>query len=259
MNNKMLTLLILSLFAITPSLMALDTDGLVGAWLLDEGKGNAVTDASDNGLDGEIAQGKPKWVEGKFGGAMEFGGSDMVTVSDDDALDLETFTLAAWVNIPKISGKWQIVASKENRNPTGRNYGLFGNINTGVVHYSFTTNAGWKSFDAKTAVTDGEWHHVAGTYDGSDFKLYLNGAVDAEVSPGTKPDTHDNVFFIGGCDIGNYWMTGTIDEVVLYDRALSEQELNELIEDGISVALDVQPGGKLVTTWSRIRAQATQL
>ena len=122
----------------------------------------------------------------------------------------------------------------------------------------FTTNAGWKSFDAKTAVTDGDWHHVAGTYDGSDFKLYLNGQVDAQVSPGTKPDTSDNLLFIGGCDIGNYWMTGVIDEVVLYDRSLSEKEINELIEDGMVVTLDVQPGGKLVTTWSQIKAQAAR-
>ena len=255
-----LTFLTISLAAmilfISPHATALDTDGLVGAWLFDEGKGEAVTDSSDNGLDGKIAQGKPKWVEGKFDGAMEFGGADMVTVPDDDALDLENFTLAAWVNIPKISGAWQIVASKENRGPVGRNYGLFGNINTGVIHYSFTTDTTWKSFDAQTPVTDGEWHHVAGTYDGSDFKLYLNGEVDAETSPGTEPDTHDNVFFIGGCDVGGYWMSGIIDEVVLYDRSLSEKEINDLIEDGMSVALDVQPGGKLVTTWSRIKGQA---
>lgn len=257
--RSVLTFSVLSLFALTHfvamPVVALDTDGLVGAWLLDDGKGEAVKDSSDNGLDGKIAKGKPKWVDGKFGGAMEFGGQDMVTVDDDNALDLEEFTIAAWVNIPKVSGAWQIIASKEHRGPTGRNYGLFGHINSGVVHYSFTTNSGWKSFDAKTVVTDGDWHHVAGTYDGSDFKLYLDGAVDAQVSPGTKPDNHDNFLFIGGCDIGNYWMTGTIDEVVLYERALSEQELNELIEDGMSVALDVQPGGKLVTTWSRLKTR----
>ena len=252
-----LTLPVLILF-MAPQATALDTDGLVGAWLFDEGKGQAVTDSSDNGLDGKIAQGKPKWVEGKFEGAMEFGGADMVTVADDDALDLEDFTVAAWVNIPKISGAWQIIATKENRGPVGRNYGLFGNINTGVIHYSFTTASTWKSFDAKTAVTDGEWHHVAGTYDGSDFKLYLNGQVDAQTSPGTKPDTSDNLFFIGGCDVGGYWMSGTIDEVVLYDRSLSEKEINELIEDSMSVALDVQPGGKLVTTWSQIKGRAAR-
>ena len=257
--RSVLTFLVLSFFVlthfVTMPVVALDTDGLIGAWLLDEGKGETVKDSSDNGLDGKIAKGKPKWVDGKFGGAMEFGGQDMVTVDDDNALDLEEFTIAAWVNIPKISGAWQIIASKEHRGPTGRNYGLFGHINSGVVHYSFTTNSGWKSFDAKTVVTDGDWHHVAGTYDGSDFKLYLDGAVDAQVAPGTKPDTHDNFLFIGGCDIGNYWMTGTIDEVVLYERALSEKELNELMEDGMSVALDVQPGEKLVTTWSRLKTR----
>ena len=140
--SKALTLLTLSLLAlihfVTPHTVALDTDGLVGVWLLDEGKGETVKDSSGNGLDGKIAQGKPKWVKGKFDGAMEFGGSDMVTVDDDDALDLSEFTIAAWINIPKVSGAWQIIASKENRNPTGRNYGLFGHINTGVIHYSFT-------------------------------------------------------------------------------------------------------------------------
>lgn len=156
--HRWLTTLILSLSVVILFMAsyatALDTDGLVGAWLLDEGKGDTVTDASDNGLDGKISQGKPKWVNGKFGGAMEFGG--------------------------------------------------------------------------------------------------------AQVSPGTKPDTSDNLFFIGGCDIGNYWMSGSIDEVVLYDRALSEKEINELMEDGMSVALDVQPGGKLVTTWSQIKGQAAR-
>ena len=61
---KVLTLLTLGLFALThfmtPHAVALDTDGLVGVWLLDEGKGEAVKDSSGNGLDGKIAQGKPK-------------------------------------------------------------------------------------------------------------------------------------------------------------------------------------------------------
>lgn len=238
--------------------MALETDGLVGAWLMDDGNGDAVTDSSDNGLDGEIAQGTPKWVDGKFGGAMEFGGSDMVTVPDDAALDLNSFTLSAWVNIPKISGAWQIIASKENRGPTGRNYGIFGNINSGVVHYSFTTAAGWKSFDAKTVITDGNWHHITATYQKPDYKLYVDGKLDAESAPDTDPDNNDNFLFIGGCGIGNYWMTGTIDEVVIYNKALSEDQINELMQKGITDALDVQPGGKLVTTWSRIKGNSSQ-
>lgn len=234
------------------SACALDTDALVGAWLMDDGNGKTVSDSSENGLDGEAVRGDPKWVDGKYRGALEFGGADMVTVPDDPKLDLETFTLAAWVNIPGISGAWQIIASKENRGPTGRNYGLFGHINTGVVHYSFTTGNGWKSFDAKTAIANGEWHHVAGTYDGTTFTLYLNGAVDASTAPGTKPDSHDNVLFIGGCDIGNYWMTGAIDELALFNRALSEEEVNEL-KDGLEGALSVDPRGKAAAAWASLK------
>lgn len=249
---KVLSLLFLSILFIIPQTFALDSEGLVGAWLMDDGNGDTVSDSSDNGLDGKIAKGNPKWVKGKYGGAMEFGGADMVTVDDNAALDLKSFTLSAWINIPKLSGVWQIIASKENRGPTGRNYGIFGHVNSGVIHYSFTTG-GWKSFDAKTVVTDGNWHHIATTYEKPDFKLYLDGKVDAQVAPGTDPDNHDNFLFIGGCDIGNYWMTGTIDEVVLYDRALSEAEISELMDSGISAALDVQPGGKLVSTWGHIK------
>ena len=254
--NKFIFLLLCTLI-VSPQVIALDTDGLVGAWLFDDGKGDAVSDSSDNGLDGKIAKGNPKWTDGKFGGAMEFGGADMVTVADDAALDLKSFTLSAWINIPKISGVWQIIASKEHRNPTGRNYGLFGHVNTGVVHYSFTTG-GWKSFDGKTVVTDGKWHHVAATYESPDFKLYIDGEVDAQVAPNTAPDNHDNFLFIGGCDIGNYWMTGSIDEVVLYGKALEAADIKALMNSSFSDALDVQPGEKLVTTWSQIKNKATK-
>ena len=255
--NKITIFVILTLFAVSPNLMAVTTDGLVGAWLFDDGTGNAIADSSGNDLDGELVRGEPKWGEGKFGGAMEFGGADMVTVSDNDALDLTSFTIAAWINSPETSGRWHVIAAKEARNPTGRNYGIFGHVNTGVIHYSFTSG-GWKSYDAKTNVTDGAWHHVAATYEKPNFKLYVDGQVDAQTAPNTDPDSHDNFLFIGGCNIGDYWMTGTIDEVILYGRALSEAEIGELMEKGITDALDVQPGGKLVTTWSQIKSHATR-
>ena len=63
------------------------------------------------------------------------------------------------------------------------------------------------------------------------------------MSPGTKPDSHDNALFIGGCDIGKYWMTGAIDELALFSRALSADEVNEL-KDGIEGVLSVDPRGK---------------
>ncbi|MDE0635386.1 MAG: LamG domain-containing protein [Candidatus Poribacteria bacterium] len=255
--HKISVFLILTLFIVSPNLMAVTTDGLVGAWLFDDGTGNTVSDSSGNEHHGELVQGAPKWVDGKFGRAMNFGGTDMVTVPDNDALDLTSFTIAAWINSPATSGRWHVIAAKEARNPTGRNYGIFGHVNNGSIHYSFTSN-GWKSFDAPTNVTDGSWHHVAATYEKPNFKLYIDGELDAEVAPNADPESNDSPLYIGGCDIGNYWMTGTIDEVVLYDRALSEAEIAELITDGMASVTPVEPAGKLVTTWSRIKAKATR-
>ena len=83
--------------------------------------------------------------------------------------------------------------------------------------------------------------------------MYLDGEVDAETAPATDPDNHDNVLFIGGCDIGDYWMTGTIDELVLFNRALAPAEITELMNDGLAVGLPVQPKEKLVTIWGRLK------
>ncbi len=107
-------------------------------------------------------------------------------------------------------------------------------------------------------VTDGNWHYVAATYAKPAFKLYVDGKLDSQNSPNADPETNSNPLYIGGCDIGNYWMTGSIDEVVLYNRALDENEINELMTKGIIDALDVKPGGKMVTTWSQIKSNRTQ-
>ena len=227
---------------------------LVGLWLFDEGSGTVATDSSGNGYDGEIKG--AQWGTGKFGGGLVFDGDDMVIVADDDGLDLASFTLAASIKVDGQSGKWQIIASKENRNPTQRNYGMFCNINTGVIHYSFTTSSGWKSFDATTVVTDNKWHYVAATYEQPNFKMYLDGEVDAEVTPDTIPDNTDNVLFIGGCDIGDYWMTGIIDEVILFDNALSPDDIEALASKGAkSVVTAIQPAGKLSVTWGQIKSE----
>ena len=227
--------------------------GLVGLWLFDEGSGTVAKDSSGNGHDGEIKG--AQWGTGKFDGGLVFDGDDMVIVPDNDGLDLTSFTLAASIKVDGQSGKWQIIASKENRNPTQRNYGMFCNINTGVIHYSFTTSSGWKSFDAKTVVTDNQWHYVAATYEKPNFRMYLDGEVDAEVAPDTAPDNTDNVLFIGGCDIGDYWMTGIIDEVVLFNDALSQDEIRKFASNGAkSVLTAVQPAGKLSVIWGKIKS-----
>ena len=77
-------------------------DDAIGVWLFDEGRGNVAKDSSPNGNDGELIAG-PKWVEGKFGGALEFDGSgtSVETESADKLTEFELgdktdFTATAW-------------------------------------------------------------------------------------------------------------------------------------------------------------------
>ena len=73
----------------------IDPDTVVGVWLFDEGKGNVATDASENGLDGEF-EGKPKWVEGKFGMALEFDGKSAYVQIPAHENPTEAITVSAW-------------------------------------------------------------------------------------------------------------------------------------------------------------------
>jgi len=248
-------IIIVAGFVYILSILAKDVyaQNLVGLWLFDEGKGDVVKDASGNGNDGKVMKGA-KWVDGKYGKALKFdGATNYVEIPDSKSLDLETFTLMAWFNIEKLHGKWHIIASKENRGPTGRNYGMFGNVNSGVIHYSFTVGNGWRSYNAVTNVVDGKWHHAAITYDKKTFIAYVDGKPDAQQNLSEKPDQHDNSLWIGGCPIGDYWLLGMVDEVAVYDGALSEAKINNLMKGHKVTA--VEKSGKAATTWADIKAE----
>ena len=73
------------------------------------------------------------------------------------------------------------------------------------------------------------------------------------MKPSAVPDTPKNKFFIGGCDIGDYFMTGTLDDIVVFNRALSEKEINQLMKDGLKTSLAVGAKEKLVTVWGKLK------
>jgi len=85
----------LSILFITTASAEIDPDTIVGMWLFDEGKGNVATDESGNGLDGEF-EGKPKWVDGKFGQALEFDGKGAYVQIPGHDNPNKAITVSAW-------------------------------------------------------------------------------------------------------------------------------------------------------------------
>ena len=111
-------------------------EGLIGALLFDDEKGDTAKGSSGHNLHAKFDKGIPKWSKGKFAGGLEFDGQSQASVPNNELMYLKSFTLTTWMNSPKTTDQWQVLAAKENRDDGGnRNYGLFAHINKGAMHY----------------------------------------------------------------------------------------------------------------------------
>jgi hypothetical protein len=228
-----------------------ELEGLVGAWLFDEGKGDVAKDASGNGHDGEIRN--AKWVDGKFGNALEFNGDGAVVIPHSDDFTLEVFTITGWIKCD-LHGAWQTIITKtgEDEGAQPRTYGTFVVPNEGGIHFSL--QGGNTKINSVEKVTGGDWHYVVMT---RDQKGMLRGYIDGEQvveGDSQEPGVNDEDVSIGAGGGGTrYWLIGAVDEPAIFDQALSEDEINELMNVGMEKALAVNASGKMATTWSDIK------
>ena len=224
-------------------------EGLILYHMYDEGEGTLAADASGNGHDGEISN--PDWVEGKKGQALQFGGegSDaFVTVESTNTLNVDECTFMAWINADHWNGTRQIVGKSVHGGCAGRTqYGLFSE--GGVFKLRFETESGRADITSDLPPT-GVWTNVAFTNDGDTATIYINAeAVATGDVPGTL-SANDDPWRIGqDCERLNYVFAGTIDEVSLWDRALSDDEIQEAQD----LLVSVDPRAKLATTWGDIK------
>ena len=245
----------LSFFAIAVFVLALSMQasaGIVGQWLLDETSGTVAKDTSGNGNDGEII-GKANWVNGKFGKALELDGTS-TGLKVAPGLALKNFTAVLWVNSGKDWGK-----TRTELWCGSKTYG-------DAVLIRGDDRADWKKGEAMLHWTDGAawhaigsgklksktWYHLAGTFNGSTLKFYVDGKLvgqkDSKIGAGEK-DT-----FIGCHPNPTNYFQGMIDEVAIFDDALGGVEIRKIATDGFGGATPVFPADKLATKWSKIRS-----
>jgi hypothetical protein len=200
-------------------------EGLVLALGFDENMGLTAFDGSGRNHHGTIAGAER--VSGKIGGALRFDGvDDWVTVADAAALDLSSaMTLEAWVN-PATAGGWRTVVLKEGAGNMA--YELYAN-NPDVARPAayFTTPGGAiRGITGTSAMSANTWSHLAVTYDGANMRLYVNGALVRTVARTGAILATSGPLHIGGNEVwGGEWFAGLIDEVRIYNRALSASEI----------------------------------
>ena len=199
--------------------------GLVGAWGFDESSGASAADASGQGNTGAL-NGPARTASGRFGGALTFDGiNDWVTVADSASLRLTTgATIEGWVN-PTANGSggvWRALAVKETAG--GLAYALYPYGDGGLPSgHMATSTERWAR--GSSAPPLNAWTHVAVTYDGTTVRLYVGGVqVATQAQSGTLVQGTGPLRF-GGDAVWPEWFAGRLDEIRVYNRALTGAEI----------------------------------
>jgi hypothetical protein len=206
--------------------------GLVGWWALDEGSGGTVSDSSPSRVSG-VLRNDPAWATGKRRGALNFDGrTSYVELPKDPRLYFQgPFTVAAWVNVavlPKSEFGMYVVSDYAN-DATHSSFALRVR-STGAVQFFWQTDETVPPHATSTGrIAPGTWTHLAGVWDGSMRTVYINGVPDgSNGDPQPRSDNRGNVSIGRPGAFNGLYFSGRIDEVRIYNRALSTTEVRSL-------------------------------
>jgi hypothetical protein len=205
-----------------------------------------VLDTSGYGNNGVITN--ATWAPGRYGGALKFAGNGWVTINSAPSIELsKSLTLEAWIYPDKPMYDWKDVIMKQRSWSTDPKYGISYYLTAasqwGPPTGGVTTSAE-QMVKGPAFLPIGKWSHLATSYDGATVRLYLNGAligskaVTGGIAGGTGP------LRIGGNGIWGEYFHGSIDEVRVYNRALTVDEIRADMNTPIVPTTPVAQAGK---------------
>ncbi len=217
-------------------------DGLSAYWSLDENSGLTAKDQSSHGNHLSLLNmSESNWVDGQFSSALDFNGffQDVALPNATQALQTESITLSAWVNPDETTRRWEWVSAQ------GDNYGLFLQPNNrSVIFYIKKVGRGWDHVSSsRNSFEFNQWQHLAGSFDANTktLKMFINGIEvnSVTVNQGIGYNT-GNGFTIGSMQGGRYF-DGAIDEIRVYDSALTDEEMSQLGSKSASETVTIAP------------------
>ena len=222
-------MVVLGLLVLCGSVLAVDGNEPIAHWKFDEGSGTMAYDSAGSN-DGTVYD--AVWTAGQIDGALSFDGvNDYVDCGTGPAITgTGTFSVSAWIMVPGSSGG-PIV---NQRSPSSANgmYGL-GVGADGRAQFQIYNQGYGFVVHTDVTVNDGFWHHVVAVRTSStDGEIYADGSLGGSDS-GPAKSLNNVVVNIGRATTGLYHLNGLIDDVRIYDRALSAEEIQQLYQDGL--------------------------
>jgi hypothetical protein len=200
--------------------------GLVAAYNFDSDAGGAIPDRSGHGNGGVCSPGStcPRFDPGGHTlGAYDFAGSgNYVALSNESSFDFTTrFSATFWMKTSAFTNRYEALVAKGDSA-----WSVDRSRSENVLSFTTWSSAAPDELVGSTPVADGQWHHVAVVYDGTSKRLYVDGQLDASSSYSFPVDTNNLNVRLGAneqYEPGQYG--GHLDDVRIYDRALSAQEV----------------------------------
>ena len=237
--------------------------GLVAAWPCNEGAGTTIADITAVHHLGTLNN--AGWTaQGKYGGAVTFNGSSSwVTVPDHASLDLTTgATVMAWV-YPTALSSYRTVVMKETVG--GAAYYLYSGPGDLAMGGGGFAGGQYRETSGGAVLPLNTWTHLATTYDGANIRVYRNGALVATLASTGPFDQSNSPLRLGGNSTWSEWWSGRIDEVRVYNRALSAAEITIDRDTPITagptapvVAQTTPPQGAVVRSLAQIDVQFSE-
>lgn len=228
-------------------------ENIMAMWLFDEGSGDSAKDSSPNENDATF-NGGAGWGTGKFGKGISLDGADdYLSVEDSDSLDIggEAMTIVVWADSEAWTAGWGHIVRKTPENP--RIY-ILGVHSTGLAFTFLKTDVMQVTdIQGATALPTGEWLHLAMTYDGAEVTIYVNGEVDITAPANGIIEASEGELRIGRGDPAGYF-TGTLDEMAIFNVALEQEEIQDVMNSGLLGFLAISFQGKLAETWGKVKA-----
>jgi len=233
-------------------------ENIVAAWTFDADEGDTIIDVSGNANHGTLI-GNATRVDGKFGEALEFdGGTGYIDVPFADSLMLlneGSLTVAAWIVANEVPAANKVILQQLDANGTGRTW-LYVTSDTSGEIASYLGNGRTSS---GILVDSGAWYHVAAvvTEKGAtdSVQMYVDGKPEGDPFE-SGMESCEGAFHIAAhkTPTSNVW-NGIIDELALFNKALSQAEIKNLMTKGIVGGAAVEPESKLAITWGNIKTK----